>query len=69
MQEDKADMALSTCWQSANFTGAAFGGKLKKLDYYKQKSVKSVAPQVSKDDFDKKLAEAERRMKDGSTKS
>ena len=69
MQEDKADMALSSCWQTAAFTGSAFAGKLKKLSYYKRDNQKSQAPKVDKNEFDRKLADAERRLSGGITKS
>lgn len=66
MQEDKADMTLATCWQTAAFTGTAFVGKLKKLSHYTRNKKKSTAPEISKDEFELKLAKAERRLTNGS---
>lgn len=63
MQLEEIRRDTENSWKTANFTGAAFCGKLKKLDYYiKQKEVIN-SPKVSKDEFERKLAEAERRMK------
>lgn len=66
MQEEKDKEQIALCWQTANFTGAAFAGKLRKLSHYLKDNQKAVAPKVSKDEFNKKLAEAERRLADGS---
>lgn len=66
MQEEKGKEQIALCWQTANFTGAAFAGKLRKLSTYLKDDKKTTAPKVSKDEFDKKLAEAERRLADGS---
>ncbi|MDE5946341.1 MAG: hypothetical protein K2G63_03395 [Oscillospiraceae bacterium] len=62
MQSEKSKNDTTNAWQTANFTGAAFCGKLKKLDDYLKQSV-SKAPQISKNEFEEKLAEAERRAK------
>ena len=66
MQEEKCKEQIAKSWQVANFTGAAFAGKLRKLSTYLKDNPKATAPKVSKDEFDKKLAEAERRFADGS---
>lgn len=66
MQEDMADKELALCWQTAAFTGAAFAGKLKKLSRYKQDNKKANAPKISKEKFERKLADAERRGNNGS---
>ena len=66
MQSEKLQNETANAWQTANFTGAAFCGKLRKLKYYlKQMESEKVkkAPKISKDDFERKLAEAERRLK------
>ena len=65
MQEEKDKEQIALCWQTANFTGAAFAGKLRKLSHYLKDNQKAVAPKVSKDELTK-LAEAERRLADGS---
>jgi len=62
--ENDAKNALATSWQIAAFTGAAFAGKLKKFDYY-AKDEKTIAPKISKEEFDKKLLEIERRAANG----
>ena len=66
MQEEKYKEQIAKSWQVANFTGTAFAGKLRKLSTYLKDNQKATAPKVSKDEFDKKLAEAERRLADGS---
>ena len=66
MQEEKNKEQIAKSWQVANFTGAAFAGKLRKLSTYLKDKTKDTAPMVSKDEFNKKLAEAERRLADGS---
>lgn len=65
MQEEKGKEQVAKSWQTANFTGAAFAGKLRKLSTYLKDETKNTAPKVSKEEFDKKLAEAERRFADG----
>ncbi|MFT3951176.1 MAG: hypothetical protein QM689_04380 [Oscillospiraceae bacterium] len=65
MQQEKSDYTLAECWQTAAFTGAAFGGKLRQLKHYRKQDKKAVAPAVSKDEFERKLAEAERMAADG----
>ena len=64
MQKEKAQSDTAVAWQTANFTGAAFCGKLKKLDYYLTEKEITKAPKVSKSEFERKLAEAERRAKE-----
>lgn len=66
MQEEKSKEQIAKSWQTANFTGAAFAGKLRKLSTYLKDNQKVTAPKISKDEFNKKLAEAERRLADGS---
>lgn len=66
MQEEQNKEKVAISWQTANFTGAAFAGKLRKLSTYLKDSRKVTAPKVSKEEFNKKLAEAERRLADGS---
>ena len=58
------NLLITVAWQTANFTGAAFCGKLKKLDYYLKEKEITKAPKVSKREFERKLAEAERRAKE-----
>ena len=64
MQKEKVQSDTAVAWQTANFTGAAFCGKLKKLDYYLKEKEITKAPKVSKSEFERKLAEAERRAKE-----
>ena len=64
MHYEKMQNDTANSWQTANFTGAAFCGKLKKLDYYLKEREVTKAPAISKSDFERKLAEAERRTKD-----
>ncbi len=64
MQKEKAQSDTAVAWQTANFTGASFCGKLKKLDYYLKEIEVTKAPKVSKSEFERKLAEAERRAKE-----
>lgn len=68
MQSERADELTAMAWQTANFTGAAFAGKLRKLNFYLEQRhpSKAQAPKISRDEFDKKLAMAERRLGDGS---
>lgn len=61
IQKEKIQNDTASAWQTANFTGAAFCGKLKKLSYYLKEKETVHAPEISKDEFDRKLAEAERR--------
>lgn len=60
MQADKAEECLLTCWQTANFVGAAVWGKLRKPSHYKRDRSKSQAPRVSKEQFEQALAKARR---------
>ncbi|MPW25945.1 hypothetical protein GC105_09095 [Alkalibaculum sp. M08DMB] len=63
-QAEQGKELISTSWQTASFTGAAFAGKLKKLDtYLKEEGNKKVSPKVNKKEFEKRLAKAERRAK------
>ena len=57
-QDLRATEALIASWQTGNFVGAAFGGKLNGLKRYLQKSdvlEKRAAPKISEEEFDKKL--------------
>lgn len=58
LKQSEGKNTIATCWQTANFTGAAFAGKLKKLSHYIKDAQKSSAPPISKDDFERKLAKA-----------
>lgn len=60
-QKEAKKERLTTCWQIAAFTGAAFAGKLKKLDRYIKEAQRVDAPKVDKDEFEKRLAAAERK--------
>lgn len=66
MQEEQNKEKVAISWQTANFTGAAFAGKLRRLSTYLKDNQKVTSPKVSKEEFNKKLAEAERRLADGS---
>lgn len=66
-QQSKGKEQLATCWQTAAFTGAAFGGKLKKLSRYIKDDKKTEAPKISKQEFEEKLRQAEARGKDNGT--
>ncbi len=59
MQEDAVKERLAASWQTANFVGAAFCGKLRKLDHYMDRiNKKCTAPKISKEEFEQKLAQA-----------
>lgn len=60
MQEESAKETLASAWQTANFVGAAFAGKLKKLNTYIKDTPKTEAPKPQKTDFEAKLARARR---------
>jgi hypothetical protein len=67
MQAESTKESTVQAWRTANFTGAAFAGKLRKLsDYIKDTESKTAAPKTSKEGFEQKLAAAERRQKHGS---
>lgn len=66
MQEEKTRSETAYAWQTANFTGAAFAGKLRRLSSYLKKEKTSKAPEVSREVFEEKLKEAERSAKNGS---
>jgi len=55
---------IGFCWQTAAFTGAAFNGKLKRLNHYLKDDRHSKAPQVDRDEFERKLKLA-REARDG----
>jgi len=60
-QELRATESLVTSWQTGNFAGAAFGGKLKGLKHYLQRgnsTEKRAAPKISEEEFDRGLARA-----------
>ncbi len=63
MQLEKMQNDTARSWQTANFTGASFCGKLRKLDYYLGQLGVSNAPKISKEEFEKRLAKAERSVK------
>ncbi len=70
LQSGKSKEQIAICWQTANFVGAAFAGKLKPLKRYIKDSTKTVAPKVSKDEFERRLKAAqERRETDGTEKA
>ena len=60
MQKENQKKEISKAWHIANFTGAAFAGKLKKLSHYLDDTAAEKAPIISKEEFDRKLKEAER---------
>lgn len=66
MQSERASELVSTAWQTANFTGAAFAGKLRKLSHYKKDGKKANAPKIGKEEFEDKLAKAKAGVTDGS---
>jgi len=59
-QQENSDRDFTLCWQTAAFTGSAFGGKLKKLSAYQKDNKKANAPNISKEEFEQRLAMAER---------
>lgn len=61
MHSENVNSRTALAWETANFVGAAFSGKLKGLKFYLKESQTSKAPAISNTEFDKKLAEAERR--------
>lgn len=67
-QDIEAKDRLAIAWQTAAFVGAAFAGKLKSLKSYIKEidnnGTKDTAPVVSREEFESKLAEAERRLND-----
>lgn len=66
MQKESSRLDTTRAWQIANFTGAAFAGKLRKLSTYIKENKKNKAPKVSREEFDRKLREAERSVNNGS---
>lgn len=65
MQEEKSGNETSVAWLIANFTGAAFAGKLRRLSSYLKKAKTNKAPKVSREAFEEKLKVAERSVKNG----
>jgi len=63
MQSENMQNDTANSWMTANFTGAAFCGKLRKLEYYLKQREVNKAPEISKNDFERKLADAERSVK------
>ncbi len=59
-QSARAKDMLAACWQAAAFAGAAFAGKLRRLDYYLKRAKRVAAPKVSKEEFERKLKLAKR---------
>ena len=51
--------AINRAWLTANFTGAAYAGKLKKLENYTKLLDHKQGPKVSKEQFEEKLQRAE----------
>lgn len=49
----------AVAWATAAFTGAAFAGKLRKLDHYLKDQDKAQAPAVDRETFDAKLKAAQ----------
>ncbi|MFA9382061.1 MAG: hypothetical protein ACERKO_13480, partial [Acetanaerobacterium sp.] len=60
-QHAKGKEQLTVCWYTANFTGAAFAGKLKPLKRYIKDDSKTTAPKVDKEEFERRLKAAEER--------
>lgn len=67
IKQESAFSEITASWRTANFTGAAFAGKLRKLDYYMKNSETKQAPKVSVNEFEEKLKLAERSVKNGSS--
>lgn len=65
MQEESSRRDTSRAWQTANFTSAAFAGKLRKLSEYTKETKKNEAPKVSREEFERKLREAEEAVNNG----
>lgn len=65
MQAENNKTQVANNWQVANFTGAAFSGKLRKLSTYLKDRTKKSPQKITKEDFNKKLAAAERGRVDG----
>lgn len=66
-QEGENKSAFVRVWQTANLTGAAFGGKLKNLSHYLPETEVIQGRKLSQEEmneFDRKLAEKERREED-----
>lgn len=57
-QEERAKEEIALAWQTGRFTGAAFAGKLKDLKHYLKDDAVS-APKITREEFEKGLAEAE----------
>jgi hypothetical protein len=63
--EGQEQIAIS--WQTAALTGAAFAGKLKRLNHYLKDNETKRAPAISREEFDERLKRAERRVCDGAS--
>ena len=57
-QRNAGKEQLAIAWQTAAFAGAAFAGKLRKLDTYIKDDQKQAAPVVDRSEFEKRLAAA-----------
>ena len=57
MHVDDHRTSVANSWRTANFTGAAVHGSLKDLSEYIGSAAK-IAPKISFEEFDRKLAEA-----------
>lgn len=67
-QAERSKEMTALAWQTANFVGAAFAGKLRKLSWYLDEAVTHAAPQVSKEEFERRLALAQEVNADGNRK-
>ncbi|MTI95384.1 MAG: hypothetical protein FH749_07830 [Firmicutes bacterium] len=56
---------VATAWQTGAFAGAAFNGKLRKLNNYLKDKESVKAPKVSKEKFEAAAKAAERRRHGG----
>lgn len=66
---EDASESIANAWQTANMTGAAFGGKLKALKHYlknveksqeNEKKDEKSEPNISKEEFNELLKNAKR---------
>lgn len=57
--KEKSEEILISDWRIANFTGAAFAGKLKSLSHYTESDNITVAPKMDKDEFERRVKLAE----------
>jgi len=58
-RREEGEAELASNWRTANFSGAAFGGKLKNLDNYTGKKA-TVAPKVTAE----QMAKIDKRFKE-----